>query len=47
MLWGYSPTLSVFWSTVLTFGLSFLTRETALTPKRLVQDAGGRLDPAC
>ena len=37
MLWGYSPTLSVFWSTVLTFGLSFLTRETALTPKRLVQ----------
>ena len=20
MLWGYSPTLSVFWSTVLTFG---------------------------
>jgi TRAP transporter 4TM/12TM fusion protein len=37
MLWGYSPTLSVFWSTVLTFGLSFLTRDTALTPKRLVR----------
>jgi TRAP transporter 4TM/12TM fusion protein len=37
MLWGYSPTLSVFWSTVLTFGLSFLTRETALTPKRLIK----------
>src|SRR5262245_46491540 len=37
MLWGYSPTLAVFWSTVLTFGLSFLTRETALTPKRLVK----------
>jgi TRAP transporter 4TM/12TM fusion protein len=37
MLWGYSPTLSVFWSTVLTFGLSFLTRETAITPKRLVR----------
>src|SRR5215213_499501 len=37
MLWGYSPTLSVFWSTVLTFGLSFLTRETAITPKRLVK----------
>ncbi len=37
MLWGYSPTLSVFWSTVLTFGLSFLARETALTPKRLVR----------
>jgi TRAP transporter 4TM/12TM fusion protein len=37
MLWGYSPTLSVFWSTVLTFGLSFLDRQTALTPKRLVR----------
>ena len=37
MLWGYSPTLSVFWSTVLTFGMSFLTRETAITPKRLVK----------
>jgi TRAP transporter 4TM/12TM fusion protein len=37
MLWGYSPTLSVFWSTVLTFGLSFLTRETAIVPKKLVR----------
>jgi TRAP-type uncharacterized transport system fused permease subunit len=37
MLWGYSPTLSVFWSTVLTFGLSFLTRETAITPRKLVR----------
>src|SRR6187200_2881045 len=37
MLWGYSPTLSVFWSIVLTFGLSFLARETAITPKRLVK----------
>ena len=37
MLWGYSPTLSVFWSTVLTFGLSFLTRETAIGPKKLVR----------
>jgi TRAP transporter 4TM/12TM fusion protein len=36
MLWGYSSTLAVFWSTVLTFALSFLTRETALTPKKLV-----------
>jgi TRAP transporter 4TM/12TM fusion protein len=36
MLWGYSPTLSVFWSTVLTFALSFLARETALVPSRLV-----------
>ncbi len=37
MLWGYSPTLSVFWSTVLTCALSFLTRETALVPKKLVR----------
>src|SRR6187431_32932 len=37
MLWGYSPTLSVFWSVVLTFALSFLARETAITPKRLVK----------
>jgi TRAP transporter 4TM/12TM fusion protein len=37
MLWGYSPTLSVFWSTVLTCGLSFLTRETALVPRKLVR----------
>ncbi len=37
MLYGYSPTLSVFWSTVLTFALSFLTRETALVPKKLIR----------
>jgi TRAP transporter 4TM/12TM fusion protein len=37
MLWGYSPTLAVFWSTVLTFALSFITPETALTPKRLIK----------
>jgi TRAP transporter 4TM/12TM fusion protein len=37
MVAGYSPVLSVFWSTVLTFGLSFLTRETALVPPKLVR----------
>jgi TRAP transporter 4TM/12TM fusion protein len=37
MLWGFSPTLSVFWSTVLTFVMSFLTRETALRPPKLVR----------
>jgi TRAP transporter 4TM/12TM fusion protein len=37
MLWGYSSTLSVFWATTLTFALSFLTRETALVPKKLVR----------
>lgn len=37
MLFGYSPSLSVFWSTVLTFALSFITRETALVPRKLVR----------
>ena len=37
MLWGYSPTLAVFWATVATFALSFLTRETALVPKKVVR----------
>src|ERR1700674_2701859 len=37
MLWGYSPGLAVFYSTLLTFGLSFLTPETALKPKKLVR----------
>jgi len=41
MLWGYSSTLSVFWATTLTFALSFLTRETALVPKKLVQALSG------
>ena len=37
MLLGRSPALSVFYATVLAFALSFLTRETALMPKRLVR----------
>ena len=37
MLLGRSPALSVFYATVLAFVLSFLTRETALTPTRLVR----------
>ena len=37
MLWGYSPTLSVFYATMMTLALSFLTRETALMPKKLVR----------
>ena len=36
MLWGFSPTLSVFWATVVTFAVSFIRRETALTPRKLV-----------
>jgi TRAP transporter 4TM/12TM fusion protein len=37
MLLGRSPALSVFYATVLAFALSFLTRETALRPRRLVR----------
>jgi TRAP transporter 4TM/12TM fusion protein len=37
MVAGYSSTLAVFWSTVLAFGVSFLTRETSLFPRKLVK----------
>lgn len=34
---GFSPVLSVFWSIVATFVISFLSRETALTPLKLIK----------
>ena len=34
--WGMSAFRAVFWATVLAVALSFLRRETALTPRRLV-----------
>ena len=36
MVAGFSPMLSVFWATVLAVGTSYLRRDTALTPRRLV-----------
>ena len=36
MVWGYSATTSVLYATALTFLMSFITRETALMPKKLV-----------
>jgi TRAP-type uncharacterized transport system fused permease subunit len=36
MVVGFSPMLSVFWATVLALGTSYLRRDTALTPRRLV-----------
>ncbi|BCV24124.1 TRAP transporter permease [Gelria sp. Kuro-4] len=33
---GYSPMKAVFWTIVLTVGLSFLKRETRMTPRRFV-----------
>jgi TRAP transporter 4TM/12TM fusion protein len=37
MAMGFSPILSVFWATVVTLVVSFLNRETALVPTKLVQ----------
>jgi TRAP transporter 4TM/12TM fusion protein len=37
MVWGYSPTTSVLYATGMTMLMSYLTRETALTPKKLVR----------
>jgi TRAP transporter 4TM/12TM fusion protein len=36
MLWGFSPTVSVFWATVTAFVVSFFRSETAMTPPRLI-----------
>ena len=37
MLWGFSPTVSVFWATVTAFAVSFFRRETAMVPSRVVK----------
>jgi len=37
MVIGFSPMLSVFYSTLLAFALSFLNRDTALMPRKLVK----------
>jgi TRAP transporter 4TM/12TM fusion protein len=36
MVLGFTPILAVFWSTVIAFAVSFIRRETALVPKKLV-----------
>ncbi|MDQ2963112.1 MAG: TRAP transporter fused permease subunit [Pseudomonadota bacterium] len=36
MFVGFSSVLSVFWATVVTFAVSFLRRDTALVPRKLV-----------
>jgi TRAP transporter 4TM/12TM fusion protein len=46
LLLGYSPVLSVFWATVVTFVMSFLDRRDALFPRRLVaalRDGSGQM----
>ncbi|HYF18431.1 MAG TPA: TRAP transporter fused permease subunit [Ramlibacter sp.] len=40
MLWGFSPVMSVFWATVVSFATSFLRADTALLPRNLFAGAG-------
>jgi TRAP transporter 4TM/12TM fusion protein len=40
MMWGFSPVLSVFWATVVSFLTSFLRRDTALISYDLFQGKG-------
>jgi TRAP transporter 4TM/12TM fusion protein len=37
MLYGFSPVLSVFWATMLAIAVSYLRRDTALVPSKLVR----------
>jgi TRAP-type uncharacterized transport system fused permease subunit len=41
MVMGYTPIMAVFWATVITFALSFIRRDTALFPKKLVRALRG------
>ncbi|MFI4923776.1 MAG: TRAP transporter permease [Vicinamibacteria bacterium] len=46
LLLGFSPVLSVFWATVVTFAMSFLDWQNALFPRRLVaalRDGSGQM----
>ena len=36
LVWGFSPVLSVFWATVVTFAVSFLDRACAMVPRKLI-----------
>jgi TRAP transporter 4TM/12TM fusion protein len=36
MVLGYTPIMAVFWSTVIAGGVSFIRRDTALVPKKLI-----------
>jgi TRAP transporter 4TM/12TM fusion protein len=41
MLIGYTPIMAVFWATVVAFLISFIRKETALTPRKLVKALRG------
>jgi TRAP transporter 4TM/12TM fusion protein len=40
MLWGFSPVLSVFWATAVSFATSFLRRDTSLIPYDILSAPG-------
>jgi len=41
MVIGFTPIMAVFWSTVITFAVSFIRKDTALTPKKIVKALRG------
>jgi len=41
MIIGFTPIMAVFWATVITFAVSFIRRDTALTPRKLVRALKG------
>jgi len=41
MVMGYTPIMAVFWATVVASAVSFIRRDTALSPKRLVRALKG------
>lgn len=41
MVIGFTPIMAVFWATVITFAVSFIRKDTALTPKKLIQALRG------
>jgi TRAP transporter 4TM/12TM fusion protein len=41
MIIGFTPIMAVFWSTVITFAVSFIRKDTALTPTKLIRALRG------
>jgi TRAP transporter 4TM/12TM fusion protein len=41
MVIGFTPIMAVFWATVITFAVSFIRKDSALTPRRLVRALRG------
>ncbi|MFH1123238.1 MAG: TRAP transporter fused permease subunit [Pseudomonadota bacterium] len=41
MIIGYTPIMAVFWATVIAFAVSFIRKDTALYPKKLIQALRG------